>query len=122
MCETLYEALVQGQSDLDRFWIAEADGKMVGTIAILARGEGVCQLRWLLVAPEYRGCGLGKKLFHEAMAYAESRQFKRIFLETTREQEKAIRLYQEAGFEEWKTYEITGWGKTLTGLTMEKVL
>ncbi len=75
----------------------------------------------LLVSPEYRGMGLGKRLFDEAMAYATAGKFKSIFLETTKEQEKAIQLYEKAGFKQKSTYKIDDWGKSLTGLVMEKL-
>ncbi len=121
VCKTFYEAIVHGNAKLDKYWIAEKEGVIIGSIAVIAKAHEACQLRWLLVSPEYRGIGLGIRLFDEAMAYATAGKFKSIFLETTKEQEKAIQLYEKAGFKQKSTYKIDDWGKSLTGLVMEKL-
>ena len=122
VCKTFYEALVKEDRSHDKYWIAEADEKIIGSIAIIDQGQGACQLRWLLVLPEYRGRGLGKKLFNEAMDYASSGLFERIFLETTKSQSQAIEIYRKAGFVEKQSNETNDWGQKLITLVMEKVL
>lgn len=121
VCKTFYEGLVHGH-DKDRYWIAECDDEIIGSVAVLEKEDGVAQLRWLLIKPEFRSIGLGRKLFNEAMEYAEKGQFTRIFLDTTREQEKAIGFYEKAGFEVIDSHPINDWGKVLEGLTLEKKL
>jgi len=121
VCKTFYDAIVKDNRELDKYWIAEKKGDIIGLIAVIAKDNETCQLRWFLVEPEHRGIGLGKKLFNEAMTYASEGKFKKIFLETTTEQVKAIQLYKKAGFQEKNTYSITTWGKSLTGLSMERI-
>ncbi|NCC75382.1 MAG: GNAT family N-acetyltransferase, partial [Clostridia bacterium] len=116
VCKTFFEALTKAETALDRYWLAEVDGEIVGSAAIIDRGAGICQFRWLLVAPENRRSGLGKQLFREAMAYAASGPFHKIYLETTIEQEKAVRMYRNDGFVETDRYEIRDWGVDLIGL------
>ena len=122
VCKTFFEALTKKETTLDRYWLAEDNGELVGSAAIIDRGAGVCQFRWLLVAPEYRRFGLGKQLFREAMAYAASGPFHKVYLETTTEQEQAVRMYRNLGFVETDRYEIRDWGVDLIGLTLEKKL
>src|SRR5688572_28637376 len=55
------------RAGLDRLWLAERDGQLVGSIGIVGREDGAAQLRWLLVAPGGRGQGLGGRLVAEAL-------------------------------------------------------
>lgn len=98
----------------DRLWIAEIEGKIIGSIGVLGRSESEAQLRFFLVHQSYRGLGIGKSLFHEALQFCKNCEFKTIFLWTFRGLDAANYLYKSAGFE--KTEEITHeiWGKTLT--------
>src|SRR5262245_44775883 len=60
---------VRANQPRDRLWLAEANGELVGCIAIVEAAEKVAQLRWYLVSPAARGQGLGKRLLNEAIAY-----------------------------------------------------
>ncbi len=118
VCKTLYEVLVYPSKN-DKYFIAKDRDQIVGTIAIIDKDEGLCQLRWLLVDPDYRGNGLGQNLVNQAMEYA-SKHFNKIFLESTHTQTKAVKLYKKLGFVEVSQYEIKDWGVPLTGIVMEK--
>jgi len=98
----------------DRLWIAEIEGKIIGSIGVLGRSESEAQLRFFLVHQSYRGLGIGKSLFQEALQFCKNCEFKTIFLWTFRGLDAANYLYKSAGFE--KTEEITHeiWGQTLT--------
>ena len=45
----------------DRAWVCEHEGQIIGFLLLMARGEAA-QLRYLIIRPEYRGMGLGKRL------------------------------------------------------------
>jgi len=98
----------------DRLWIAEIEGKIIGSIGVYGRSESEAQLRWFLVHQRYRGLGLGKSLFQEALQFCKNCEFKTIFLWTFKGLDAANYLYKSAGFK--KTEEITHeiWGQTLT--------
>jgi GNAT superfamily N-acetyltransferase len=46
----------------DRIWLAVADGRIIGSVAIVRTSKVEAQLRWYLVHPDYRGRGLGRSL------------------------------------------------------------
>ena len=52
VAETVAELGKLARPGLDRLWIAESGGRLVGSIAILGRDDGAAQLRWFLVDPE----------------------------------------------------------------------
>ena len=97
----------------DRLWLAENNGQITGSIAIVGRSESEAQLRWYLVHPLNRGLGLGKALLDEAIRFCKERKYKTIYLWTFSELTKAIALYQLAGFEltEEKIHHI--WGRKI---------
>lgn len=87
-----------GEKDL--FAIAEdAEGNIVGSIAINGHADNTGQLRWFLLHPSARGAGLGKQLLQEAIDFCKERKFKSVFLWTISELTTAAHLYREAGFE-----------------------
>jgi GNAT superfamily N-acetyltransferase len=82
----------------DRIWIAEAAGKLTGSIAIVHTTAAAAQLRWFLVAPESRGSGLGHALLDAALLFCRERRFGSVFLWTVKGLDAAIHLYESAGF------------------------
>jgi GNAT superfamily N-acetyltransferase len=115
---------VKSRSDRDRIWIVElADGaaegerganRIVGSIAIVEASDGEAQLRWLLLAPEVRGLGLGKRLAEGALAFSRSAGYSTAFLWTVRGLEAATSLYESLGFEETEEKTSKIWGSTVT--------
>src|SRR2546423_4368740 len=62
---------VRRASPRERLWIAERDGRLIGSVAVVAASPQTAQLRWFLVDPCARGAGLGKRLLREAIAFAK---------------------------------------------------
>ena len=100
--------------DKDRIWLAETNGQIIGSIAIVGHSKVDAQLRWFLVHPDYRGLGIGKELLKDALQFCKECKYKTIFLWTTSELMEAGHLYTRFGFSktEEKTHEI--WGKKVT--------
>jgi peptidyl-dipeptidase Dcp len=89
-----YESMARSRS---RAWVCERQGKIVGFLALMDRGEQA-QLRYFILDPSVRGIGLGKKLMELYMEYLAASGFKRSYLLTTKELPAAAHLYMSAGF------------------------
>jgi len=100
--------------DRDRIWLAEANGRIIGSIAVVGQSKVDSQLRCFLVHPHYRRLGIGKELLKKALQFCKERRYKTIFLWTTSVLTEAGHLYTRFGFSktEEKTHEI--WGKSVT--------
>ena len=86
----------------DRIWLAEADNRIVGSIAIVGRAGLRAQLRWFLVHPEFQGQGIGRRLLNEALRFSKRQGYKSVFLWTVSELDVARRLYVDVGFRRTK--------------------
>lgn len=95
----------------DRIWIAEAEGRIVGSVAIVRSTKLEAQLRWYLVHPDYRGRGLGKILIQEALNFCKDRKYNSVFLWTTSELTTAANIYMQAGFKKKEVKSHNVWGK-----------
>ncbi|MEO8664876.1 MAG: GNAT family N-acetyltransferase [Ignavibacteria bacterium] len=104
-----------------RLWIAEHKDKIVGFILLLDRGEAA-QLRFFLIAPEYRGIGLGRKLMELYMAFFKSCGYKSSYLWTTHELIPAIDIYKKFGFIIAEEKETNKFGKKLIEQKYELIL
>lgn len=84
------------------FWIAVADGRVVGTISLLDIGDGQAALRKMFVHPDFRGpeAGTAKRLLAALLEWASDRGVREIFLGTTAKFLAAHRFYEKNGFSE----------------------
>jgi DNA-binding MarR family transcriptional regulator/GNAT superfamily N-acetyltransferase len=123
-----FEALVAGIaaefiSELDRSrercWIAEAHGRRLGCVFLVAGDAGSAKLRLLLVEPEARGLGLGGRLVSECVSFARTAGYDRIVLWTQANLSGARRLYQRAGFVRTGREPHRSFGHDLVGETWE---
>lgn len=94
----LAEFYQQYDPQRDKVWIVEDDGKMVGFVSLMHRGERVAQLRYYFLLPPYRGMGLGKKLMEDFMQCLDERGYDHCYLWTTDELPAAASLYKRYGF------------------------
>jgi GNAT superfamily N-acetyltransferase len=93
----LHEFYKEHSPAKDRIWIAEHEGKTIGAILVKSRG-GSAQLRYFYIEPEYRGVGLGKKLWSAALDFVHEQGFRSAYLWTTSELARAAYLYTSSGF------------------------
>ncbi len=114
VAETVAEFGRLARPGLDRLWVAERAGQLVGSIAIVGREDGAAQLRWFLVHPDARGSGLGRRLLHEALTFCRAAGYRSVYLWTVTGLEAAARLYVADGFRKTETKPpATLWGVDL---------
>lgn len=89
-----YERLATSRS---RAWICEHEGKIVGFLALMDRGEQA-QLRYFIIDPAFRSVGLGRKLMDLYIEHLRDSGFKGSYLLTTKELPAAAHLYMAYGF------------------------
>jgi DNA-binding MarR family transcriptional regulator/GNAT superfamily N-acetyltransferase len=105
--------------DLERSWIAEVDGRRVGSVFVVRKSATVAQLRLLILTPEARGLGLGSRLTDECIAFARSKGYRKLLLWTNSCLLEARRIYARRGFVLVKSEAYQGFGKDLVGETWE---
>ena len=116
--DATFEAYVAGPlaqfvlspSEGDRVWIAEREERILGSIAIVGASATDAQLRWFLVDPSARGCGIGTRLLHEALAFCRESGYESVFLWTVSALTTAARLYRSAGFQKVEENAGQRWG------------
>jgi len=83
----------------EKFWIALDDNKLVGSIAIRDRkDDDLAELKRFYLLPEYRGLGIGSKLYDTAEKFAKGYTYRGIWLESSRKFVNAAKLYKRKGF------------------------
>jgi molybdate transport system substrate-binding protein len=75
-----------------------ADGRIAGCCGVFPLEGTTCELRKMYLLKDARGQGLGGRLLRRALAFAASRGYRRVELETASVLKEAIALYAGAGF------------------------
>jgi N-acetylglutamate synthase-like GNAT family acetyltransferase len=125
-----FEAYVAGplaefsrrHGDRERIWIIEKDGMVTGSVAIVEASKESAQLRWLLLHPDLRGLGMGRRLVEETKAFCRQAGYSSIFLWTVSALSAAANLYRSSGFRltEENTHEL--WSAIVTEQRYELTL
>jgi DNA-binding MarR family transcriptional regulator/ribosomal protein S18 acetylase RimI-like enzyme len=79
-------------------FLARHRGEIVGTCALLNKGEGRFELSKMAVTANRQGLGIGRKLLRAAIAEYMTRDARELFLESNSRLKPAITLYESAGF------------------------
>jgi len=95
--------LILGNRAIGRIYVARDGARVLGMVSILrsvstAEGAPVGLLEDLVVRPECRGRGLGKRLLDYAIARSRAAGLARLILLTDGDNFGAQRLYARAGF------------------------
>ena len=80
------------------FAIERSSGRVLGTCALINRGDGVAELAKMGVDKAARGLGVGKLIAFSALSRAREMGFKQLYLETNARLAPAIGLYRLLGF------------------------
>jgi putative acetyltransferase len=81
------------------FYVAtDASGRIVGTAALQRTGPASGEVRKMFLLPEARGNGTGRALLDAVLGAARARRLQRLTLSTRQRYDRAIRMYERAGF------------------------
>lgn len=123
-----FEALVAGivaefiehyDPKMERCWIAEREGEVVGSVFLVKKTAEVAKLRLFLVEPKARGLGIGTRLVDECVQFARSVGYRQIVLWTQSELSAARRIYERAGFRLVAEEPHHSWGRDLVAETWQ---
>lgn len=122
--ETLAAEIVAGflrdfDATREACFIAERDGVPVGSAFLVNGGDGVAKLRLILVVPEARGLGLGRRLVEACIEFARTHGYRMITLWTQSILTEARGLYGSLGFTLVKQEPHAVFGHPLLGETWE---
>ena len=95
-------------------WIAEADGNVVGSVAVVRVENKTAQMRWFLIDENHQNMGIGSRLFKTALDFCRDNNYENVFLWTFKGLDAARHLYDKFGFvlaeekpnHEWSSVEI----------------
>ena len=85
-------------------WLALADGRAAGCVALRPLGADLSEIKRLYLRPEFRGTGLGRRLAETVLAEAARIGYRRVWLDTLPSMGGAITLYRSLGFTEIEPY------------------
>lgn len=88
----------------EKVLVADDQGKIVGCVALLDRGPGVCEMQQMFVDVAYRGQGIGRALATALIDDARRAGYGQMRLSTGVKQGTAQQLYRSLGFQEIAPY------------------
>lgn len=97
-----------------RLFLAFADGKIAGCIALRKLEEKICEMKRLFVKEAFRGLKIGKLLIDKLVSEAREIGYEKMRLDTfPPKMGKAVEIYEKFGFYEVKPYYFNPYSEAL---------
>lgn len=106
----------------DHCWLAELEGRKVGSVLVVKNAPGIAQLRLLLVDPSARGRGVGAGLVRACTDFARGAGYEKLVLWTNTELHSARRIYEAEGYLKVREENHEGFGFDFIGEYWEMTL
>src|SRR5581483_2035270 len=90
--------------------LVDSGERLAGCVALTEEGDGIGRIRWVVLAPELRGAGLGRRLIGELVDQARDAGWHTLQLETFSRLEAAAGIYRQLGFRVVSERERHDWG------------
>jgi DNA-binding MarR family transcriptional regulator/GNAT superfamily N-acetyltransferase len=103
----------------EKGWIAQIEGERVGSVFVVRRSATIAQLRLLILTPGARGRGLGGRLVDECIAFARSKNYRKLMLWTQSNLLAARTIYLSRGFKRVKSEPYPAYGQKLVSEVWE---
>jgi putative acetyltransferase len=84
------------------YYVALMDNTIMGGAGIFPSPglpSDTCELVKMYLFPQARGHGIGKMLIEKALQFAQQAGFNKVYLETMPELKKAMKIYEQFGFQ-----------------------
>lgn len=94
-------------------WLARSGDRTVGSITLRQVARGLGQLGHLVLIPEARGSGAGRRLVNTVLEAARAGGYERLQLFTFSDLSAAGALYRSVGFEVASTEDVVRWGRRM---------
>lgn len=101
-------------------FLAQLDGAIVGTAAMVKRSDGVYELSKMSVEEGLQGKGVGRALLNASIDWARDQQAREVVLETNTVLKPAIHLYESVGFKAYEDESLSHYERV--NLRMRKVV
>jgi GNAT superfamily N-acetyltransferase len=99
VAEIVVEIMQTYNPDRDGAWIAELDGKAVGSAFVVGVEDRIAKLRLVIVDPAARGRGVGRMLTRAAIGFARAQGYTSMMLWTMSMLTAARAIYASEGFQ-----------------------
>ena len=94
-------------------WLARERDDAMGSVTLSEEGLTLGQLGHLVLLPEARGTGAGRRLVDTVLEKARAARYERLQLFTFSDLAAAGRLYRSVGFEVTSEEDVVRWGRRM---------
>lgn len=92
-------------------FLAQIDGAIVGTAAMVPLEEGIYELSKMSVDETLQGRGVGRALLNAAIEWTRQQKAREVVLETNTILKPAIHLYESVGFESFEDEHLSNYSR-----------